>query len=207
MMQVPIPASSIKADATVNPVDSQVPEELDAVLREIEKAIDAKLYYLAIAIALSVPDICSCLEFDPENPLWQDRKTYAAWCDKNIAGRLPRLTGDDLYNLRGGVLHKGHFGHDKSRFNRVIFVGPESRIKMHGTLINGEMRLGPNAELWKGPILNLGVAEFCAAIIAAAREWVVGKKDDPFVQRNLPNLVRYRPNGLPPFSVGVPTVG
>jgi hypothetical protein len=183
-----------------------IPVELDAVLQEIEKALAAKLYYLAIAVALSVPDICACLEFDPDNPSWANRKTYTDWCNNNIKG-MPRLTGDDLYNLRGGALHKGHFGHPKSQFNRVMFIGPESAIKMHGMLLNGEMRLGPNAEVWKGPILGLGVAEFCETIIDSARDWVLAKKDDPFVQRNLPTLVRFRPDGLPPFSKGVPTVG
>ena len=141
-----------------------IPVELDGVLQEIEKALAAKLYYLAIAVALSVPDICACLEFDPDNPSRANRKTYADWCNNNIRG-MPRLTGDDLYNLRGGALHKGHFGHEKSQFNRVIFIGPESAIKMHGTLISGEMRLGPHAEIWKGPILCLGVAEFCETIV------------------------------------------
>ena len=43
-----------------------VPIEITAILREIERAIEAKLYYLAIAVSLSVPDICACLEFDPK---------------------------------------------------------------------------------------------------------------------------------------------
>jgi hypothetical protein len=104
--------------------------ELEAVLKEIENAISAKLYYLAIAVALSIPDICACLEFDPDQPVWQNRKTYAEWCDRNIGGRLHYLSGNDLYNLRGGVLHKGHFGHQQSRFTRVFFLGPE--IKLQG---------------------------------------------------------------------------
>jgi hypothetical protein len=99
-----------------------VPQELRAILHEIEKALDAKLYYLAIAVALSIPDICACLEFDPEDPQWANRDTYASWCDANIRDQFKNLTGDDLYNLRGGVLHKGRFEHPQSRFNRVLFI-------------------------------------------------------------------------------------
>jgi hypothetical protein len=122
------------------------PPELEAVLQEIENAISAKLYYLAIAVALAVPDICACLEFDPDNPAWANRKTYAGWCDKNIGARLQPLTGE--YNLRGGVLHKGHFGHKQSRFTRVFFLGPESNFKApRGATIDGEFRLGPQQEL------------------------------------------------------------
>jgi hypothetical protein len=184
------------------------PPELDAVLKEIENAISARLYYLAIAVALSVPDICACLEFDPESPKWQNRKTYAEWCDRNIGGRLNHLTGDDLYNLRGGVLHKGHFGHQQSRFTRVFFLSPESNFKApRGSIVNGQFRLGPQQELWSGPILLFDLDAFCDIIIAVAREWAAAKKDDPFVQKNLSKLVYYRPNGVPPFSVGVPTIG
>jgi hypothetical protein len=189
------------------PSPPSAPPDLDAVLKEIENAISARLYYLAIAVALSVPDICSGLESDPDNPIWQERKTYAAWCDTNITG-LNHLTGDDLYNLRGGVVHKGQFGHQKSRFTRVFFVGPESSFKSpRGSIINGQFRLGPQQELWNGPILIYDVDAFCDTIVAAARRWAATKKDDPFVQKNLSKLVYYRPNGIPNFLVGAPTVG
>jgi hypothetical protein len=57
-----------------------------------------------------------------------------------------------------------------------------------------------------GLILHLDVVRFCQTIMDSARKWVISKAGDPFIERNLPNLVRYRPNGLPPFSVGVPTI-
>lgn len=57
-----------------------------------------------------------------------------------------------------------------------------------------------------GRILQLDVVLFCQAIMNAARAWAIAKADDPYVQKNLPFLVRYRPDGLPPFSIGVPTI-
>ena len=41
-----------------------VPPELNVIFREIDKALDAKLYYLGN----SAPDICACLEFNPDSP-------------------------------------------------------------------------------------------------------------------------------------------
>jgi hypothetical protein len=189
----------------------QEPQELAAILTEIERALAAKLYYLAIAVTLSVPDICACLEFDPDNPKWANRGTYVDWCNTNLGAAFKQLTGDDLYNLRGGVIHKGHFDHDKSRFDRVMFLGPESRIKMHETImkITPETTIGGKSAQdlrVSGDVLMLGVKEFCESIMEAARKWSIAKAGDPFVARNLPNLVRYRPNGLPPFSIGVPTI-
>src|ERR1700742_1557303 len=101
---------------------TRVPPELDAILHEIEKALDAKLYYLAIAVALSVPDICACLEFDPDRPRWANRETYAGWCDAHLSVCFNNLDGNELYNLRGGVLHKGRLEHQKAKFNRVMFL-------------------------------------------------------------------------------------
>jgi hypothetical protein len=191
---------------------SDVPEELTAILREIEKALDAKLYYLAIAVALSVPDICACLEFDPDNPTRATMKTYSTWCNTNIGSKFDNLNGDDLFYLRCGILHRGNFDNGKSKFNRVLFLCPESVIKAHDAVFTVEPGVkigGKDAEELRlsGKILHLDVVRFCNSIMDAARAWSVSKSDDPNVQRNLPNLIRYRPDGLPPFSVGVPTIG
>jgi hypothetical protein len=187
----------------------QVRPELAAILHEIERAIDAKLYYVAIAVALSVPDICACLECNPDKPIWATFEKYAAWCDANLEFR--NLDGADLARLRGGVLHQGHFGHPKSKFNRVLFIGPESRIKAHDVIntVRDDVFIGGVSAIElrvAGQILLLDVVQFCHTIMDGAKKWVISKAGDPFVERNLPNLVRYRPNGLPPFSVGVPTI-
>jgi hypothetical protein len=190
---------------------TSTPPELDAILTEITKAIDAKLYYLAIAVALSLPDICACLECDPEKPIWATKEKYVGWCERNIADRFKNLDGEDLFRIRGGVLHQGHFEHPKSKFDRIMFIAPDSRIKAHDVVTHvaeGVSFGGIDAKELRlsGDLLQLDVVRFCESIIDAARKWAASKEADLHVQKNLPNLVRYRPNGLPPFSVGVPTV-
>jgi hypothetical protein len=112
----------------------QVRPELSAILHEIERALQAKLYYVAIAVALSVPDVCACLECDPDKPIWATFEKYVDWCNANI--KFVNLDGADLARLRGGVLHQGHFDHPKSKFNRVLFIGPESQIKAHDVVVS-----------------------------------------------------------------------
>ncbi|RZN21130.1 hypothetical protein CWO90_33560 [Bradyrhizobium sp. Leo121] len=187
----------------------QLRPELAAILHEIERALDAKLYYVAIAVALSVPDVCACLECDPDKPIWGTVDKYTAWCDANL--RFASLEGADLARLRGGVLHQGHFGHPKSKFNRVIFLGPESPIKAHDVImtVTDDVSFGGMSAMdlrLAGRILHLDVLRFCQTIIDGAKNWILAKTGDPFVERNLANLVRYRPDGLPPFSYGVPTI-
>ena len=103
----------------------RVPVEITALLREIEHALELKLYYMAIAVSLYLPDICACLEFDPVKPAWANWETYSKWADKNIGLAFKNLRGIDLYYLRCGVVHFGNFEHKKSVFDRVIFIGPE----------------------------------------------------------------------------------
>jgi hypothetical protein len=190
---------------------ADTPKELEAILNEIQKALDGKLYYLAIAVALSVPDICACLECDPDKYIWATKEKYTAWCDANLIDQFKNLTSEDLYCLRGGVLHQGHFGHPKARYDRVIFIAPESRFKAHDTIVT----VAPGIEVGgikveelrlSGQLLHLDVAKFCQSVMNAARKWATSRKDDEHVKRNLASLVRYRPEGLPPFSVGVPTI-
>lgn len=187
----------------------QTPVEISALLREVELALEHKLYYLAIAVSLSLPDICACLEFDPNNPQWANKDTYALWADTNI--NFKTVSGEDLYRLRCGVLHFGNFEHRKSAFDRVIFIGPESRIKSHDVVIT----VDPNTVIGgipatqlrvAGKILHMDVELFCKAITEAVKAWSIAKANDPYVRQNLPRLIRYRPEGLPPFSIGVPTV-
>jgi hypothetical protein len=189
----------------------QVPAELTAILREIERALDAKLYYLAIAVTLSIPDICACLECDPEKPIWATKDKYETWCTANLVTHFTNLTAEDLFRLRGGVLHQGHFGHAKARYDRIIFITPESQFQAHDAIIAvapGVKVGGVDVEKLRlsGQLLHLNVASFCKSIMDAARTWAISKAGDPNVQQNLPNLVRYRPDGLPPFSVGIPTI-
>jgi hypothetical protein len=92
-----------------------------------------------------------------------------------------------------------------------MLIGPESQIKAHDVIVNvlpGVKIGGVSAEELRvaGQILMLDVVKFCETIMEAVRSWILAKSTDPFVQRNLPYLIRYRPEGLPPFSVGVPTI-
>ncbi|WP_133256032.1 hypothetical protein [Rhodopseudomonas palustris] len=166
---------------------------------------------MAIAVSLSIPDICACLECDASKPIWATPEKYVSWCERNLEGRFRNVAAVDLFRLRGGVLHQGHFHHPKSRFDRVMFIGPESTIKMHDVVIEvaaGVEFGGISAASLKleGRLLQLDVVAFCETIRDAARDWIISNVNDKNVAANLKNLVRYRPNGFPPFSVGVPTI-
>jgi len=77
---------------------------MEPILAEIEKALDAGLYYLAVMLAVAIPDICGALESKDgrSGPV-----QYKAWYDAHLANRIYDLTADDCYSLRCGVVHQG----------------------------------------------------------------------------------------------------
>jgi hypothetical protein len=157
---------------------------------EVEKALSAGLFYLAILTALSLPDICGALES-------ADGQTsgakYRAWYDLWMAKLYPEITSVDLYSLRCGVVHQGRLGHSKMQYARVIFTIPNAqRNVFHRNIINDA--------------LNLDAVTFCRDVIKCVSDWYAAKQNDPNVQANLPRLLRLRPNGIAPYMVGMPLI-
>jgi hypothetical protein len=84
----------------------------------------------------------------------------------------------------------------RGQFERVIFTTAKSRIRTHNSIAkHGERN-----------VVLMDAERFCRDLITATRAWFATKKDDPFVQLNLPGLVHYRPEGLAPFFVGIPII-
>jgi hypothetical protein len=163
---------------------------METILQEIDRALEAGLHYLAIAMALTVPDICAALESlngETTGP------KYKAWYNANLAGRYPNITDADCWSLRCGVLHQGRFGHPNMQYGRILFTVPNSQNNVfHNNIINDA--------------LNLDAVLFCRDVVACARHWFDEKCNDLVVQSNLPNLVQLRPQGLAPYMVGMPLI-
>jgi hypothetical protein len=158
---------------------------VEEILKEIEKALAANLHYLAIVMAVTLPDICAALESADGR---SDTQRYKNWYDANMANYFGALTGDDLWSLRCGVVHQGRFGLAGAQYARVVFALPGS-----ATFLNCIFN---DAYFYSAE-------EFCRTAISAVREWITKKGEDPIVKANLPNLVRYHPNGLAPYAVGI----
>jgi len=175
------------------------PAALEAIFTEIQKAIDAQLYYLAVAVSLSVPDICVSLECDP-TAIWTNKAKFIAWVANYIEPQYDYFTGADFYQLRGGVLHNGKYGHPNGRYDRLMFSLPNPR-----GIVLREVRSSVDSET-KEVVLSLDIGMFCNSVISAARTWLVDQKDNLNVAANMPNIVRLRPEGLAPHIVGLPVI-
>jgi hypothetical protein len=164
---------------------------MDAIFNDIESALKANVYYAAIALALSIPDVCASLQHPIGHVKGSNKSGYIKWFTANLSGAYPLLTGNDIYSLRSGVVHNGRFG--AGNFARVLFTVPNSQGNVfHNNIINDA--------------LNLDAVQFCKNFVAAARSWLTHQKTDKNVERNLDRVVQFRPAGLAPYMVGMPLI-
>ena len=164
---------------------------MDLILEDVERALRAELYYVALAVALSLPGVCAALEQMSGSTSGKDKSLYMDWYDRYLARTYPFMTALDCYSLRCGVVHQGKFGHDKMQYDRVVFTMPHS-VGLHNNVLDD--------------VLNLDVVRFCRDVLQAVRTWRQEKSSDLTVRRNLPRLVQFRPDGIEPYIVGLPVI-
>lgn len=92
------------------------------LLEQIEKALDLKLYYLALYTTLTIPDICGAMSTDKEKKV---KKRYVEWFNKYVSHKYgPEFTAEDCYYYRCSILHQGSSEHEKSQYSRILFIEP-----------------------------------------------------------------------------------
>ncbi len=124
---------------------------VNRIVGEIYKCLDNECYIAALALALTLPDICGKAEYPNEN----SRERYSLWFDTNIGqyerersrsnekglANLPFLSGELLYALRCDVLHSGEVNINgnamKEEQNQVtefnLVIPPRSECCAFGT--------------------------------------------------------------------------
>ncbi len=85
------------------------------IIKEIEKALDNEMYLSALALTLTLPDICGKAEYPSED---SPSKRYKEWFNKYIGEYIKPpdafdytdlfSCGDVIYKLRCSVLHEGN---------------------------------------------------------------------------------------------------
>lgn len=83
------------------------------LIENVERAIEHECYFAALALALTLPDICGKAEFPDDG----NGARYTKWCrqfvceehprDNPYSGDMPYLNDDILFNLRCAFLHQG----------------------------------------------------------------------------------------------------
>lgn len=88
---------------------------INRLIDDINKALDAEAYMAALALALTLPDICAKAEY---GDTLRNKERYIKWFDEYIGKYevcpreegeecMPYLSGEVVYSLRNNVLHQG----------------------------------------------------------------------------------------------------
>jgi hypothetical protein len=172
-----------------------LPLPLEQIMMDIKRSLAAHLYYPALLIALTIPDICMSLMYDVRKSVKENH--YAWFVDKYTTESALGVSGSACYRTRCGIVHRANVtGNSKSQWTGVIFTIPESRAMMHAFSIQNQA----------GRAAMLDLVTFCDEIIVAARRWHRDNMTNPQVASNMDLLITFRPNGLPPFLGGIPVV-
>lgn len=167
---------------------------MEEFLNQIKKALENKLYLVALQSTLTIPDICARLSIE-------ERKTnkydYFNWFEMNINNKQ-NLTARDCYFFRCAMLHEGKMQHNKIKHSRIIFLVPNDNIFCSGNVFSNCN--GKNA-------INIDLITFCNEMIDCAFEWWQKNKSNKIVKENYEEIVKYYPNGIAPFIVGMPVIG
>lgn len=161
---------------------------LAMILADIHKSIEAKLYYPALLVSLTIPEICVSLTLDTK--VFVKEKHYVDFVDKYTTPEELGLSGIQCYRLRGGVVHRGNMaGHPFFDATHVVFSLPETTRRAHALTL----------EVGSSRAAMFDLLSFCNRMDAAARQWYDDHKDDAAVAANMKNLLRFIPDATIPI--------
>jgi len=165
---------------------------VDTLEQSIRDAMSSRMWYAAVTMALTIPDICAALETPSESV----KIRYKRWYNAYFSGRFPYMTDDDCFSLRNGVVHEGTFG-TNGQYRRIILLLP-NEDPTRGSVSGAGILLGD--------AMVVDARMFCEQMLDAMCVWYASSRTNPVVQGNLPRLVQLRPNGLAPYISGMAVI-
>jgi len=168
---------------------------MEELLKSIEKSLAAMNWYAALAVALTIPDVCAGLQSSKRKT---NQALYAAWFDDYLkseygaTGFVPEasLSGKDCYALRCALLHNASDEFPREGINDLI-----QRIKLtaYGPHMgrHSGIRIGTSTGTTNVPdTLTIHVARFCQDICKAARRWLMDVEGIPEIQERIEATVK-----------------
>lgn len=166
---------------------------MEYLLKQIEKALMFKMYTVALQSTITLPDICGALQSN--DGIAKDSK-YAKWFNKYMKDKTC-LTAHECYKFRCCLLHQGISYRNDKAIKRVIFVYPNSCLKIDNS----------NFITTNNEALCIDLVTFCSNMISAVRQWEKDMEGNANYLKNYQHLINYHPNGISPFIVGIPVIG
>ncbi len=175
---------------------------MEEIAKQIQIAINNKLYYLALYVTLTLPDILGALVSDDGI---RNKDRYIWWFDTYVTPQNADsngnslLTGEISYKLRCSLLHEGKMELEAERvgYSRIIFTTPEGSMQSHCFEQQYDDEIA----------LLLNVSTFCEQVLSGLRKFLEDYGDTEQFKQNYNSFVTYHPNGLFPYALGMPVIG
>lgn len=154
---------------------------MEILIDELRKAVENNLYFIAINITLTIPDICSALE--SENGKTRGTK-YIRWVDTYFADKYDGfINGEDIWKIRCSSLHQGKYDYDNPRFEKIIFQIDRNGSSIHSNIMKNAF--------------HLDVRIFVEDMIDSYHKWREKNKNNSFVAVNSSKGFKYYKEGVP----------
>ncbi|MFG6120916.1 hypothetical protein [Thalassobacillus sp. B23F22_16] len=177
-------------------------------IKDIKLALNNKSYLSALALSLTLPDICGQIEYPnlkKKNGRRNVGKQYAAWFDDWVnqyyadhtgwtkdytKAKNPILTGRMCYSLRCKFLHNGNtdldnWGTDEDEDYYYLY---EFELFVNGADSSGEYWVHTpniNSKITKTKIVQININNLCKYICLAAEEYYHKKDSYLFKNHNI----------------------
>ncbi|MCK4096449.1 hypothetical protein HCY64_10390 [Acinetobacter radioresistens] len=169
-------------------------------LDSIRLSLATKNYFGAIAMALTLPDICASIEAENNET---SREKYCAWFDSYLSQEY-KIPADDWSE------EKVLFSAKECYAARCSFLHQGTNITSHQKVLKGVEKAAPSVSFMKDTIISkvsrndhevtLDVDSFCQNMINAVNKWIEDNKNNEIICdkiAKLPNV--YVGTGSLPF--------
>ncbi len=157
-------------------------------VRDLRLAVDTGALYSALALALTIPDICGAIEYPNESAAnTRYREWFKAWCGLHQS----QMTAADCWALRCVYLHlaREQFEGDAATFaalERICFTSGTS----DGVWVSRHVE--PTSAGAK-PAVQIPAEDFCRDMAGSALGWFKKRESDARVATGLARLLEIRP--------------
>lgn len=159
-------------------------------LAEIEKALDAKLYIMALSSTLALPDICACLESANPAATGNVKQRYIDWY-KNNAEKYCYLSADLCYKYRCSMIHSNR-GKIDDACEKIAFFLPPVQCVMNACELQITCRDSQGNDVTDRAI-TIDYETFVYGMIKAVKEWRMSVLQNPNYIANSKDLLQIRP--------------
>ena len=152
---------------------------IERIISDCEQALDHNLYFAALSLALTLPDICAKAKYPNEK---SNKKRYVDWYEEYIGQHqkhpqlfeesddFPYASGQIIYSLRCSLLHQGTPNIDGNKCNVTHFsLICESKKPPYAWEMSGT---SPGRRE-----LQLPIRTICETILTAVKKYYTENKE------------------------------